>query len=91
MTERANNATTSVGQSMSSLAGTIRRQAPSEGMAGAAASTAAHQVETAGSYLRDNSFDNMARDLTGLLRRYPLQALLMGLSMGYLLARTMER
>src|SRR2546428_13982592 len=72
MTEKAGNATTSVGQGMRSLAGTIRQKAPSEGMVGSAASTVANQLEAAGSYLQDNSFDNMAHDLTSLVRRYPL-------------------
>ncbi|HEV8711677.1 MAG TPA: CsbD family protein [Candidatus Binatia bacterium] len=91
MTERAHKATTSVGQSMSSLAGTIRQKAPAEGMVGSAASTVANQLQAAGSYLQDNGFDNMARDLTGLIRRYPLQSLLIGFSIGYLWARNSER
>lgn len=91
MTEKAGNAATSVGQGMSSLAGTIRQKAPSEGMVGSAASTVANQLEAAGSYLQDRSFENMARDLTGLIRRYPLQSLLIGFSIGYLWARNSER
>ena len=91
MSEKASNATTSVGQGMSSLAGTIRQKAPSEGMVGSAASTVANQLEAAGSYLQDSNFDNMARDLTGLIRRYPLQSLLIGFSLGYLWARNSER
>jgi predicted trehalose synthase len=89
--ERAGNATTSVGEGMTSLAGRIRQTAPSEGTVGSAASTVAHQLETAGSYLQENNFDNMARDLTGLIRRYPLQSLLVGFGIGYLWARRSER
>jgi hypothetical protein len=33
----------------------------------------------------------MTRDLTGLIRRYPLQSLLIGFGIGYLLARNSER
>jgi hypothetical protein len=91
MTEKAGNAATSVGHGMSSLAGTIRQTAPAEGMVGSAASTVASQLEAAGSYLQDSSVENMARDLTGLIRRYPLQALLIGFSVGYLWARNSER
>ena len=89
--ERAGNATSSVGQSMSSLANTIRQKAPAEGMMGSAASTMATQLEAAGSYLQDNGFENMTRDLTGLIRRYPLQSLLIGFTIGYLWARNSER
>jgi len=91
MGERAGNATSSVGQSMSSLANTIRQKAPAEGMMGSAASTMATQLEAAGSYLQDNGFENMTRDLTGLIRRYPLQSLLIGFTIGYLWARNSER
>jgi uncharacterized protein YjbJ (UPF0337 family) len=89
--EKASNATTSVGGGMSSLAGMIRQNAPSEGTVGSAASTVANQLEAAGSYLQENNFDNMARDLTGLIRRYPLQSLLVGFGIGYLWARRSER
>jgi len=89
--ERAGNATSSVGHSMSSLANTIRQKAPAEGMMNSAASTMANQLEAAGSYLQDNGFENMTRDLTGLIRRYPLQSLLIGFTVGYLWARNSER
>src|SRR5262245_32067098 len=91
VSERAGNATSSVGQSMSSLANTIRQKAPAEGMMNSAASTMANQLEAAGSYLQDNGFENMTRDLTGLIRRYPLQSLLIGFTIGYLWARNSER
>lgn len=91
MTAKASNAATSVGEGMSSLAGMIRQKAPSEGKIGSAASAVADRLDAAGSYLHDKSFENMARDLTGLIRRYPLQSLLIGFSIGYLWARNSER
>jgi len=91
VSEKAGNVTTSVGQSMSSLAGTLRQKAPAEGMVGSAASTMANQLEAAGSYLQDNGLENMARDLAGVVRRYPLQSLLVGFTIGYLWARNSER
>jgi hypothetical protein len=33
----------------------------------------------------------MGRDLSGLIRRYPLQSLLIGFGLGYLVARNRER
>jgi hypothetical protein len=91
MTEQASNTTTSMGQGMNSLASTIRQQSPSAGIVGSAASTVANQLEAAGSYLQNNRFDNMARDLIGVVRRYPLPSLLLGFSFGYLWARHSER
>jgi len=91
MGEQAHNAATSIGRSMNSLAGAIREQAPAEGMGGATASTVANQLEVAGSYLEDHSFENMARDLTTLIRRYPVLSLLIGFGIGYWWLRNSEK
>jgi hypothetical protein len=89
--EKASGATTSVGEGMSSLAGTIRHYAPSEGSVGSAASSVANQLDAAGSYLKDSNFENMANDLTALIRRYPLQSLFIGFGIGYFMARNSRR
>jgi hypothetical protein len=89
--DRVNGATKKVGETMSSLAGTIRASAPQEGTLGSAAKTMADQFDTAGSYLQDKTVEGMTQDLTGLIRRYPLQAVFVGLGLGYLLSRRSER
>jgi uncharacterized protein YjbJ (UPF0337 family) len=89
--EKVGGATKAVGETMSSWAGTIRESAPQEGTIGSAAKTVANQLENAGSYLQDNTFENMARDVTTLIRRYPIQSLLVGLGVGYLFSRRSER
>jgi uncharacterized protein YjbJ (UPF0337 family) len=91
LTEKTHNAATSVGESMSSLAGTIRQSAPSEGTLATAASAVADRLDATGSYLQDNGLDNMMRDVTKLVQRYPLPSLLIGFGIGYLLARNSER
>jgi hypothetical protein len=89
--EKVGGATKAVGEKMSSLAGTLRGSAPQEGTIGSAAQTVANQLDNAGSYLQDNTFENMARDVTGLIRRYPIQSLLVGLGIGYLFSRRSGR
>jgi len=89
--ERVGGATKAAGETMSSWAGTIRESAPQEGTIGSAARTVANQLDNAGSYLQDNTFENMARDVTALIRRYPIQSLLVGLGVGYLFSRRSER
>jgi len=89
--EKVGGATKAVGEKMSSLAGTLRGSAPQEGTIGSAAQTVANQLDNAGSYLQDNTFENMARDVTGLIRRYPIQSLLIGVGIGYLFSRRSER
>jgi uncharacterized protein YjbJ (UPF0337 family) len=89
--EKMGDATKTVGEQMSSLAGTIRDNAPQEGVIGSAAKTVANQLDDAGAYLQDNTFDNMARDISGLVRRYPMQSLLIGLGIGYLFSQRSKR
>lgn len=88
---RVSGATTAVGEKMGSLAGAIREKAPHEGTLGTAATAVADRLESAGSYLQEKGVENMVSDLTGLIRRYPIQSLLIGLGIGYLLARNSER
>ena len=84
---KANDAATAVGDKMESLALTIRANAPSEGRVGTAASTIADGLTSASSYLRAQKYTNRAKDVTGLVRTYPIHSLLIGVGVGYLLAR----
>ena len=56
-----------------------------------AADTAADTLERAGAYLREQDLTSIRADLEGLIRRHPLESLLVGLGVGYLLARSMRR
>jgi len=88
---KAQHATTAAGQTLQSLAGTIRDRAPQEGSVGTAAATAAEKLERAGTYLRERGIDGAVDDLTILIRRYPVQSLIIGVGIGYLLARLGRR
>jgi ElaB/YqjD/DUF883 family membrane-anchored ribosome-binding protein len=89
--EKAEGAVSAVGQGMSSLAGTIREKGPHGGFLGSAASTVAGGLESGGEYLREQGLSGMWDDVTGLVRRYPMQALLVGFGVGFLLARATSR
>lgn len=47
--------------------------------------------ETAGSYLKTNDFENMAADLAGLVRKYPVQSTLIGAGLLYFISRNKHR
>lgn len=89
--EKVGGATKMVGEKISSFAGTLRESAPQEGTLGSAAQTAATQLDNAGSYLQDSTLENVTQDVSGLIRRYPIPALLIGVGIGYLLSRRAER
>jgi uncharacterized protein YjbJ (UPF0337 family) len=46
-------------------------------------------VESARSYFQDRNFDEVTGDLVAWVRRYPIQACLIGIGIGYLIARSM--
>jgi uncharacterized protein YjbJ (UPF0337 family) len=90
-TMNASQPISAVGEKIGSLAGAIRSKAPHEGTVGTAASTVAEKLDAAGSYLQTRDFDQMASDLSDMIRRYPIPSLLVGLGIGYLLAKSTRR
>jgi hypothetical protein len=71
---------------MKQFSGKIRDRAPYESVRGTT-NRVADTLESAGSYLEDRNIDGMLEDLTGMIRRYPVQVLLAGIALGFLLAR----
>jgi hypothetical protein len=89
---KAEDATHAVGAGMKSLADTIRDRGPHEGMVGSATSTLASGLESGGQYLQQQGIKGVADDLTQLIRRNPIPALLLGVGLGFVVARaTMRR
>jgi ElaB/YqjD/DUF883 family membrane-anchored ribosome-binding protein len=89
--DKAGDALSAVGSGMSSLGSTIRQRAPQGGVLGTAASSVAGGLENTGRYLQQHDLGDMMGDLSSLVRRHPLQALLVGFGVGFLLARATSR
>lgn len=89
--QRADAATTTVGEKMTDVAQTIRERAPASGPVADAADTAADTLQRAGSYLQQQDLTDMRVDLENLIRQHPIESLLIGLGVGYLLARSTRR
>jgi hypothetical protein len=61
-------------------------------MVGSATSTLASGLESGGQYLQQQGIKGVADDLTQLIRRNPIPALLLGVGLGFVVARaTMRR
>lgn len=84
---KANEVKTVIGEKMGSLAGVIREKAPREGAMATTATKVAGGLESARSYLQEKQFKDLPKDLARLVRAYPLQSLLVGFGLGYLLTR----
>jgi len=88
---KADVATTTVGEKLTDVAQTLRERAPASGSLGDAADTAADTLQRAGTYLQQQDLADIRADLEGIVRRHPMESLLVGLGLGYLLARSMRR
>lgn len=84
--KKANETAPLIGEKMESLATSIRERAPRDGRLGTATTKVAEGLESASYYLKEKKFDYLGEDLLGLVRRYPLQSLLVGFGLGLLLA-----
>ena len=51
------------------------------------ATVVGEKIASAGSYLRDKKFADLAPGVTSVIRTYPVQSLLIGIGFGYLLGR----
>jgi len=89
--DMAENATSRVGSGIESMAGTLRDKAPHEGMMGTAANRVADTLERGGRYLQEEGISGVAGDVTDLIKRNPIPALLVGVGIGFLLAQAIRR
>jgi hypothetical protein len=89
--QKAQDASTSVGSGMKSLGGTIREHAPSGGMFGNAGGAVADTLESGGRYLQEHGLSGIGDDVTNLIRRNPIPAVLIGIGVGFLVARATSR
>jgi hypothetical protein len=85
---KAQEATTAVGSGMKSLAGAVRENLPREGMMGRASSAVAETLESGGRYLQEEGLRGISEDLRNLIRRNPIPAVLVGIGIGFLIARS---
>jgi len=88
---KADDAMTATGTQMHTIAQTLREKAPVEGRVGEVAQQAASVLDRSGTYLEQSDLNDVRGDLEQIIRRYPVQSLLVGLGVGYLLARATRR
>jgi hypothetical protein len=87
--QKAEDATAAVGKGMENLAGQVRDSGPQEGVLGTATRTVASGLENTGKYLEDKNLSGMMDDITGLIKRNPVPAVLLALGIGFLVGRVL--
>jgi ElaB/YqjD/DUF883 family membrane-anchored ribosome-binding protein len=88
--QKAEDATSAVGSGMQNLADKVRDNAPQSGMLGNAGRSVATALDSAGHYVEDKNLSGMMDDVTGLIKRNPIPALLIGLGVGFLIGRALS-
>jgi hypothetical protein len=89
--QKTDSALASVGEGMNALAGTIRANAPADGMLGTAAASVAESLHSGGDYLSKKGLGEMGKDLTEVIRKHPMASLWVGLGVGVLLGSVLSR
>lgn len=88
---RADDATSAVGGRLKSMGDSVRTNTPRTGMAGSASDAIAETLENTGHYLQAQGLSGAAEDLTNIVRRNPIPALLAAVGVGFLIAQATNR
>lgn len=89
--DQAERATAAVGAGIESLGSAIREHEPACGTLHNAGEAVADKLEGGGRYLEKNGLKGIGNDVTDIIRRNPIPALLIGVGVGILLARMVRR
>jgi ElaB/YqjD/DUF883 family membrane-anchored ribosome-binding protein len=89
--DKADDALASMGQRMSTMAGSLRQSAPREGVVGSAAGAVADRLESGGRYLQEHGLGDISDDLAGVVRRNPFPALCVAFGVGFLIGMVSRR
>jgi hypothetical protein len=90
MEAKAEQATQAVGAGMESLGAAIHAHEPKEGVLHNAGEAVAAKLEGGGQYLESHGLKGVGEDLTNLIRKNPVPALLVGAGVGFLVARMLK-
>jgi len=88
---KAEDATSTLGSGIQSAANRVRDSLPREGMLGKASEAFADTLDRTGRYIEERNISGMANDVTEVIRRNPIPAVLVAVGLGFLLGRTLRR
>jgi len=84
---QAEEATSALSSRLKAAGEAIRENGPHDGRLGQATSTVAQTLSDTGDYLEREGLQGIGNDLTCLIKRNPIPALLLGIGLGFLVAR----
>jgi ElaB/YqjD/DUF883 family membrane-anchored ribosome-binding protein len=88
--DKAEQATNRLGGRIKDVGQSIRDKGPQSGFLHSATESIADGLESSGEYLQEKGISGMAGDVTDLIRRHPVPALLLAVGVGFLIARSLR-
>jgi ElaB/YqjD/DUF883 family membrane-anchored ribosome-binding protein len=89
--QKVDEATAALGERVKSAGSALRERGPREGMLGSATGTVADSLENTGRYIQEEGIVGMAEDIAELIRRNPIPSMLVGVGIGFMLAKMFRR
>ncbi len=87
----ATSTLSNLGHRIEEYGDTLRTKAPDEGRIHDAAEAVAKRMENAGQYLQDTNVKSLAKDAGNFIKKHPIPSVMVGLGLGYLVARRRRR
>lgn len=87
LAEKAEHVAQTVGENVEAAAEIIRDRLSQEGRMGQASNLLSDQLTRAGRYLQREGLHGLVGNMETVIRQYPMQSLLLGAGLGYLLSR----
>jgi len=84
---KAEDAASALGGGLKAAGEAIRSNAPQEGTFGQASSRVAQSLTDTGDYIQRQGLEGIGGDITNMIKRNPIPALIMGIGLGFLVAR----
>ncbi len=88
---KADDATKHAGDKTQQGADYMKEKGPKDGIMGKAVQSVADGIDRTGEYLSEQGVSGMAEDLTKVIKKHPVPAMLVGVGVGFLVGQLMTR
>ena len=79
------------GSKLETIASNMRGRMEGNGKISNAVEKFADGIDSAGHYIKDTNFTSMGKDVGAIVRRYPIQSVIVGVTLGVLVTRAFKR
>ncbi len=88
--KRVDDLTASAGAGIQGLGERLSKNSPRAGVVGSASQAVANSVKDGGKYIQDAKLSGIAEDISDLIRRNPVPAVLIGIGLGWFVWRKLR-